>query len=303
MKRRINLVGQNTLTISLPAEWVKKNDLKKGQDLEIIIKDKELIVLTNPDIKNRKEIYVDLSDVKSATILNSTIIRLYMMGYKKITIKHDKNVITNPFYKEKSLSTKRMIEKTVSDLSGVEITESSEQELIMEEITNPSAVSFNNIFRRGFLLLLEFSESRSNNEKAEFNIFEEYYDMDKYFKLAIKVLNVTSMDEELKERYLLLVNNLQLIGYNYSIFKATSKKKNIQEVRQINGALRTFYNICFKPGLQEIGELAGVLNDIQGRLKNGKFQSIGLIGVVNILKLSIINLPINEVLEKNKSTD
>ena len=36
MKRKVNRVGQNTLTVSLPSKWVKENDVKQGDELEII---------------------------------------------------------------------------------------------------------------------------------------------------------------------------------------------------------------------------------------------------------------------------
>ena len=36
MKRKINSVGQSTFTVSLPAEWAKYHNLKKGDEIEIV---------------------------------------------------------------------------------------------------------------------------------------------------------------------------------------------------------------------------------------------------------------------------
>ncbi|MCK5630481.1 MAG: AbrB/MazE/SpoVT family DNA-binding domain-containing protein, partial [Nanoarchaeota archaeon] len=35
MKRKVNKVGQNTLTVSLPSKWVKKLNIKPGDELEL----------------------------------------------------------------------------------------------------------------------------------------------------------------------------------------------------------------------------------------------------------------------------
>ena len=42
MKRKVNQVGTGTLTISLPVNWVKDNNIRKGDELDLLVKGKEL---------------------------------------------------------------------------------------------------------------------------------------------------------------------------------------------------------------------------------------------------------------------
>ena len=42
MKRKINLVGQNTLTVSLPTKWAKRYNLKKGDEVEVSEEEKNI---------------------------------------------------------------------------------------------------------------------------------------------------------------------------------------------------------------------------------------------------------------------
>ena len=44
MKRKIVQHGQSTLTLSLPSKWVKKNNIKKGQLLDVNVSEKGLLI-------------------------------------------------------------------------------------------------------------------------------------------------------------------------------------------------------------------------------------------------------------------
>ena len=45
MKRKVNLVGQNTLTVSLPTKWAQEHGIKKGIEVELLEdKDRKSVV-------------------------------------------------------------------------------------------------------------------------------------------------------------------------------------------------------------------------------------------------------------------
>ena len=46
MKRRIVKQGHNTHTITLPSQWVKLNNLKSGQELDVVEQENRLIITT-----------------------------------------------------------------------------------------------------------------------------------------------------------------------------------------------------------------------------------------------------------------
>jgi len=45
MKRKIIKQGHNTLTITLPSEWVKKLNLNAGDEIEVYERDSGLVIL------------------------------------------------------------------------------------------------------------------------------------------------------------------------------------------------------------------------------------------------------------------
>ena len=46
MKRKVNKVGPTTLSITLPSKWVKENNIKKGDELELDLKNNNISITT-----------------------------------------------------------------------------------------------------------------------------------------------------------------------------------------------------------------------------------------------------------------
>jgi len=87
MKRKVNRVGQNTLTVSLPTKWVKKTGIKQGDDVDVEEEGPALSISTDL-IKKGKEIDIKLTK-ESERYIRSRIGRLYMHGYSKINVSYD----------------------------------------------------------------------------------------------------------------------------------------------------------------------------------------------------------------------
>lgn len=86
MKRKINRVGQNTLTVSLPAKWVKNMGFKAGDELEVHEDGNKLIVAGSLKLP-KKEITIKIP--KNATFLRRFLYIPYVKGYDVIYIKYD----------------------------------------------------------------------------------------------------------------------------------------------------------------------------------------------------------------------
>jgi phosphate uptake regulator len=87
MKRKINRVGQNTLTVSLPVEWVKKSGVKAGDSLDLSESGATLI-LAKESVPAEREIEVMLEG-DSERYVRSYVGRLYRNGYSKINVIYD----------------------------------------------------------------------------------------------------------------------------------------------------------------------------------------------------------------------
>ena len=58
MKRKVNLVGQNTLTVSLPTKWARDNGIKKGDEINIFVfryEQRGYIISTSQNTGNRSQ--------------------------------------------------------------------------------------------------------------------------------------------------------------------------------------------------------------------------------------------------------
>src|SRR3989344_2730802 len=84
MKRSLVKQGSATLMVSLPAKWIKQNNLSKGSDIEIEEVDANLIISAKPqEIKSETSIKIE-SNVES--YIRTLITNSYRSGFDRIKI-------------------------------------------------------------------------------------------------------------------------------------------------------------------------------------------------------------------------
>lgn len=305
MKRKIVQHGTNTLTISLPSRWAKENNLKKGDELELSENDDGLMI-SGKGKAEKQEISIDVTKLATTSLLTYTLLDLFMKGYKKIRIKYEPKIKASDTLQRKQLFDTIVVIKSLSKyLIGSEITEDKPGMCVLEEITFPDPSTFNNAFRRGFLLLLEnaeYIEKTKPKEIAKLYEFEQiylvrFYNPDKFFQYSIKLLKEVAMPKSEKERYLLLINNLKMVGHLYALIGEMKKQLKISQesVTKVNNILRAFYDQVFNPNITKINELANSINSVQFWLMSKKTQDIMLTHIVTLLKNSLIYLPLEEL--------
>ena len=83
-KRKLVKQGAATHMISLPSKWVKDNNLKKGDEVEVENLDKNLVISIEAP-KKKTEISIKLSGL-TETSIRTLITNTYRTGYDKITV-------------------------------------------------------------------------------------------------------------------------------------------------------------------------------------------------------------------------
>ena len=137
MKRKVNLVGQNTLTVSLPSFWVKKHKVKKGDEIEIGEEDNKLIISKEnfTHSKEDKHVTIDISNFKR--LASPLIGAAYLSGYNNITVKYataeELKVIQN---------------KIERGYITFDITEYGKNEIKASVVSNIEGDQFENMFKR-----------------------------------------------------------------------------------------------------------------------------------------------------------
>lgn len=121
--------------MSLPARWVKENHLKKGDEIEVEIKGKSIIINGQGKPASR-EITVKY-DSNEAFVRRLFLIP-YIRGYNKIKI----------YFREPEIFDK--IQENLHILFGFEIVEQKQDYCILQHIARESEGEFNKIFSRLF---------------------------------------------------------------------------------------------------------------------------------------------------------
>lgn len=85
MKRKINKSGPSTLIVSLPSKWVKKQNIKQGDEVDVIEEGSRLVIGSNPK-KKVLDISVDVSG--SGGMLPRIIAGIYKAGFDVVKIRY-----------------------------------------------------------------------------------------------------------------------------------------------------------------------------------------------------------------------
>lgn len=164
MKRKINRVGQNTLTVSLPSKWAKQRGVKQGDEVEVDDAGSSLIIHTGPKKKEKREITFNLDDK------HKYMLRLlcgpYLKGYTKIKIYY-----TDP--KEY-----QQIKKGLRYLVGFEVVEQGKNSVTLEEISSGTEDKFSHIITRLFYVLKSFLEEIHNYLRQPYENIHDLYDIE-----------------------------------------------------------------------------------------------------------------------------
>ena len=129
--------GGGGFTIYLPKKWVDENKLSKGDNLDVTVSGKELII--GPKATNKKsEIETKLTN-SSETSIRTLITNVYRTGYDRVKIF---------FNTEDQFKILQKIIKT--RLIGFEVIKKEKDFCIIENITEPSVDQFDNILNKLF---------------------------------------------------------------------------------------------------------------------------------------------------------
>ena len=192
--RKIQKVSHNTLTVSIPSEYVKHLKLHGGDNV-MVEEQADGTLRLIPSAKKPKtvkaSIRVDMVDTDE--LLSRLVVGCYMLGYDAIELT-SKNGIS-PAY----LAT---VTRTLRSLRGVEIVQSSQNRLLAQSFMDPAKFPVDSLIKRLQLLVsksLEHSIEALRNGSPSLlneirNIQEE---IDALYWLIVRQLLVALSDREI----------------------------------------------------------------------------------------------------------
>ena len=244
MKRKLVKQGISALTITLPSDWVKKNNLKPGDEIDLTELENALNVSTKSK-KSSKEIVVDISGLVPR-LADRFMARAYQKGYDKIILKFD-----DP---ESMLAVKNK----VSELMGFEILKVDKNKIEVEVISKQLDLDFDVMLRRAFLLLLDMAKTchdawKDNDKKSLENVYNQDFDVNRFLYFCLRELNKSGKIINFGSSILYyLIESLEDLGDELKeLGKLLAKIKQDKEILDIlermNEMFRCSYEYFYAP--------------------------------------------------------
>jgi phosphate uptake regulator len=269
MKRKIIKLGQATFVMSIPAKWMKKYKLAKGDYLEVNEEGKKL-VLTTESVLQHKKVVVKLP--KSELFLKRFILNPYRFGYDEVVCQMQNADVVHK------------IERAITFCPGFEIVQQTEKNCTVRNVSPKMEGEFDNIFRRLFFLLHQFlKESVDLIKQKEFSKLEEIAQtensvVDKLVCFCERVINRRGSGNFMKNSYLYIsVWGIEQVGdlIKNMCRTAASLKEMSKETEELWQDAEKFFDqfsrLYFKPDLMGAinfkEDFANLHNEIIAKMK------------------------------------
>jgi phosphate uptake regulator len=205
--RRLQKIGSSML-LSLPSEWIKNNNLKKGNMVMIEVNRNNSISLYPSDI--------DAEDVKEVNIphpqlsmdsLTNQIYGAYLLGYDIIRIKGKSQI---------SFDDRELIKLAMRKLVGLEIVDENGSNIISQFLLDANTLDAEKILRRMSSIvagmykdtLLGIQRKETGSEKS---IVSRDDEVDRQYFLLVRLIRSAMMDQKLASK--LNLSNIDILDY------------------------------------------------------------------------------------------
>jgi len=262
MKRRIIQTAQNTLMITLPRSWVKKYNLEKSQELEVIENGSHLVA--SPTSSNTiLRAHLDLTgDHKN--IVWKKLAAIYIKGCDEVTIVYDNK------------DTLEEVQDFMRDLLGWGVAAHTENTILIKNILPTELKELNETINRIFFLLLEMGDYtiknlEIKNYEALKNLSHMDFNLDKLVNLVLRLLNRNGFRDYTKINSLYkLIAHLEEIGDEFrrigKLFVSKNIKTNselLNSVKETNKLVKDLKNFFYEFSEKKALEFFDYYKDIE----------------------------------------
>ncbi|MBU2640130.1 MAG: AbrB/MazE/SpoVT family DNA-binding domain-containing protein [Nanoarchaeota archaeon] len=206
-KRKIQLIAGTTYTISLPKEWVRKNNLKEKNEILIHEKNDRTLVISPHSIEGKKLNEISLNIDEYASNIDQVLFAVYYLGIENITLFSKKEITKD---------VKVKIRKTITHMSGTEIGYEDKQKITIKVLLDKSKVDITQVFYRISLII----ESSISNILEQLDINEiriNENEIDRLYHLIAKIVSLSLIDSNIL--YSSKIRNVSLIPAYFLIGK------------------------------------------------------------------------------------
>lgn len=283
MKRKVNRVGQNTLTISLPVRWVRNNKIKPGEELEISEESARIIVSRDRQIQKNPKAIVN-TDGMPHMFVNKVIWELYRRGVSEIIIKFSKPIYD--YKRSANIAVDKYINKIIGRFMGLEIVSQTRHKIVLENLLSAEeSQKMNMIQKRSFFLikdlLVEFLNALDSNFHDFSSKLYDYHDnINKFTYSYMRLVNSSDMTDEDKSRFFALymiidkmIDKIRHTGERVDDMKVISPKIKAY-LREIFEYFLCQFEMIFRPNMSvsEVQKIIEKRYELLGRVKSETFD-------------------------------
>ena len=264
MKRKAIKHGPSSLTISLPSRWVKNNNIRKGDEINVDETGASLRVYPGKQHLLTKKTQVDFSNIDKQTIRIMLSV-LYEAGYDEIIIKF------------KGSETIKTIQNIISPtLLGYEVVEQRDNVCVVRNVTGDHVSELSPLIRRAFLVALSLAENSLHEiNKKRMEKLEELLVLEKtnnkLTNYCHRLLNKNPWkDKKIIYTYLIIWVFESICDDYRDLIKMILKNKKmnfsntfIEKYKEINNLLRKYYDLFYKYSDEEFMKLRRAILDLR----------------------------------------
>ena len=264
MRRKTIQLAHKTLVISLPAKWVKRCEIKKGDELDVEQNKNELkISLPKPQIKKSKTINADVW----GRLLSRYLVSLYHQGFSEFEIRYDAPEML------------KRIQTATAHMIGFEMVKQTKNFVVIRDITGPSDEEFSTILRRLFLLVLDVFQDgieaiKTDDKKQIQTLILKDVEINKFSHFCLRKINKGDVKEEQKARiYFTTCILLEKIGDDLKSV-LTEKRINTKQLNEILHLFRLCYELAITPEPKKALEIANVYDELNAQNVHPKLKAL-----------------------------
>ncbi len=259
MKRKVIQIADSTQLVSLPRQWSKKYNIKKGDELEVTIKGNRLEISTD----YVKELSVENLDISHlGPMILRCLMALYKRGVDEIHVTYDNEKLVEIIH--------IAIRK---EANGYEIIDQSHGKCTIKYVTGELG-DFDSILRRTFLILINMSsEAYDAIEKKNFDRLSNIAYMEeannRFTSACRRLMNKKGYDVNYSIGALYyIVEELENIADYYKYLclylnkrgneKTRFDKESVELLHKTNLAFRLFYECYYKMDKDKIVQIGEI---------------------------------------------
>ena len=255
-KRKIQLTGGSTYTISLPIKWAREAGVKQGDELSLVQRNDKSLVLSPLKEKEEQIKYAELvlSEKESFEGNFRYLIAHYLVGYDVVKL-----LSPGGFEAE---ARKRIKEEVRKRLIGMEVVGESSKEIVLKSFLKYEDFPLRDAIQSMYKIIVSMLEDAiSALEKSDLNrakdVIERDNEIDRFYLLIVRQLKAVISDPELAKKigetrqrdslgYRIIVKNMERMGdhvesiaRNSMLMSSSAGIKSIKEIGSRTIALFT----------------------------------------------------------------